>query len=49
MLPVGWNGLLTASCFWLLFALNIRTVKETGELVRDFGVDGAAERQAKLA
>lgn len=49
MLPVGWNGMLTSGCFWLLFVLNIRTVKETVDLVHEFGIDGAAERQSKLA
>ena len=48
MLPLGWHRALFPATFWGIFAYNFATVRETFWLIREHGIDGAAERQAKL-
>lgn len=45
MLPLGWDRCIYPLSFWGMFFYNFRTVMQTGMLIDQYGVDGAAARQ----
>jgi hypothetical protein len=49
MMPVGWAPSNYPALFWLMMFWNHKTVRLTSDLVKMFGIDGAATRMAQMS